>query len=112
SVPWTAARLLGAHLNDKPQEQWLRYYGWRGWKALSYHLALSDAPSYFNNKIIFVGGDPSVFAEDAFRTPRREVVGGVKILATTFLNLMNGDWLRRPPWWAELLILIGSGAAL
>ena len=26
----------------------------------------------------------------------KKAVGGVKIMATTFLNLVNGDWLRRP----------------
>ena len=32
-------------------------------------------------------------------------------MATTFLNLMNGDWLRRPPAWSELTLLILAGIA-
>src|SRR5207253_11159725 len=39
-------------------------------------------------------------------------VGGVEIHATTFLNLMNGDWLRRPSGWLEDLLFILCGGAL
>jgi hypothetical protein len=33
-------------------------------------------------------------------------------MATEFLNLMNGEWLRRPPQWVELLGLVAAGALL
>jgi serine/threonine protein kinase len=33
----------------------------------------------------------------------------MEIMATTFLNLMNGDWLRRPPAWGEVLLLTLTG---
>jgi len=36
-------------------------------------------------------------------------VGGVEILATSFLNLVNGDWLRRPAAWIEAVVLIITG---
>jgi hypothetical protein len=53
---------------------------------------------------------------DKVRTPYTrwtlEAVGGVEILATEFLNLMNGDWLRRPAWWIEAATLVTSGALL
>src|SRR6266481_8336419 len=116
SLPQVAARLAGAHLSSKPEKRWLRYYGENGgWDAYSYHFALSNAPSEFRNKIVFIGSDPqnkdpAVHEEDKFCTPytawTQNPVGGVKILATTFLNLMNGDWLRRPPWWLEALVLV------
>src|SRR5262249_5563190 len=38
--------------------------------------------------------------------------GGVEILATEFLNLMNRDWLRRPPWGMELCVIVASGLLL
>jgi len=36
----------------------------------------------------------------------------VEILLASFLNLMNGDWLRRPAWWLEALTLVVSGLLL
>lgn len=120
SLPWVAARLMGARLNEKPQHQWLRYYGEKdGWERFSYHYALSNAPSEFRDKIVFIGSKPEMpeapdFPEDdKFRTPYTRwtgiSVGGVEILATQFLNLVNGDWLRRPAWWVEGLVLITTG---
>ena len=124
SLAWKAAQLAGARLSEKPQEQWLRYYGNRAWTSLSYHLASNAPPNYFSTKIVFIGNKPekpedlSFREDDKFRsvpTLAREeetAVGGVEILATEFLNLMNGDWLRRAPAWFEALLLIGSGALL
>ncbi len=122
SLPWTAALLENAVLPSKPQEQWLRYYSGRGgWSSYSYYHALSNAPGAFRDKIVFIGNQPESSdsgkpEEDKFRTPdtvrNGEAVGGVEILATTFLNLMNGDWLRRPAWWIELLVLVAAGTLL
>lgn len=122
SLPWTAARLAGARLNEKPEEQWLRYYGENGsWEAFSYHLALSNAPGDFRDKIVFIGSKPKTPVpgdelEDEFRTPYTRwtgaSAGGVEILATSFLNLMNGEWLRRPDWKVEALLLIATGVLL
>jgi len=33
----------------------------------------------------------------------------VEIMATEFLNLINGDWLRRPPDWLEAMVLVLTG---
>jgi hypothetical protein len=33
-------------------------------------------------------------------------------MITSFLNLVNGDWLRRPAWWLEALVLVVTGALL
>jgi CHASE2 domain-containing sensor protein len=124
SLPWTAARLAGAHLQRDPAERWLRYYDPRGaWTSLSYHLALDKAPGYFHDKIVFIGNKPDNLSagipeDDKFSTPYTRwsseagAVGGVEIHATAFLNLMNGDWLRRMSWPVEALILILIGTLL
>ena len=53
---------------------------------------------------------------DKFRTPfsrwTGESTGGVEIQAGSFLNLMNGDWLRRPAGWIEALTLVTAGLLL
>ena len=121
SLAWTAARLAGAKLNITPQGQWLRYYGPEGaWKSLSYPFALTQASGYFRDKIVFIGNKPKTSLPDdeadEFRTPYTrwtlESSGGVEILATEFLNLVNGEWLRRLPWPLELLLLIATGLLL
>ena len=121
SLPRSAARLLGARLGKAPREQWLRYYGQNGaWTSLSYHLARNQVPNYFRDKIVFIGNKPETplpdGEQDEFRTPytrwTKEAVGGVELIATSFLNLMNGDWLRRAPWWLEALVLVVTGLLL
>jgi CHASE2 domain-containing sensor protein len=120
SLPWAAACLAGADLDDTPQERWLRYYGGGGWSSLPYNVALTRPTNYFRDKIVFVGNKPKTSLPDGerdeFRTPYTrwsgEASGGMEILATQFLNLMNGDWLRRPAWPVELLVLTLTGACL
>lgn len=119
SLPWTAARLAGANLREVSQEQWLRYYRLgRGWEGLSYPVALEKHTNYFRDKIVFIGNKPKTpepddNEEDEFRTPYTrwtgESMGGVEIIATSFLNLMNGDWLRRPAAWVEAMLLAATG---
>ena len=122
SLPWVAARFFGARLDEKPQYQWLRYYPEKAaWDGFSYDYALSNAPGYFKDKIVFIGGSPRTPApgaekEDEFSTPytrgTARTVGGVQILATEFLNLVNGDWLRRPPWGLEVFVVVAFGIVL
>lgn len=123
SLPWTAALLADPPWEklpqeEQPQEQWLRYYRPHdGWEAISYHLALSNAADSFRGKIVFIGNQPdssdtNSSRSDTFRTPSGEDVGGMEILATTFLNLVNGDWLRRPPAWVEAALLALTGILL
>jgi CHASE2 domain-containing sensor protein len=121
SLPWAAARLAGAPLDEILQERWLRYYGRDGAATrLSYRFALDRPTNYFRGQIVFIGTAPKTSVTDVetdkFCTPytrwTSESTGGVEILLTTFLNLMNGDWLRRPAWWVEVLILVASGSLL
>jgi CHASE2 domain-containing sensor protein len=121
SLPWTAARLAGAQLSENPQERWLRYYGRDGaWATLSYRFALDRPTNYFRGQIVFIGTAPKTSVPDGetdkFRTPYSrwtgESTGGVEIQLTSFLNLMNGEWLRRPAWWLEVLVLVTSGLLL
>jgi CHASE2 domain-containing sensor protein len=118
SLPWTAARLAGAQLSKDPQERWLRYYGRDGaWTRLSYRFALTQPTNYFRGQIVFIGSAPKTSVPsgetDEFRIPytrwTKESVGGVEIQLASFLNLVNGDWLRRPAGWLEALTLAASG---
>jgi CHASE2 domain-containing sensor protein len=121
SLPWAAARLAGAQLSEDPREQWLRYYGPHGpWVSLSYRFALTQPTNYYRDKIVFIGSQPKTSVPgdetDEFRTPYTrwtgESMGGVQIMLTSFLNLMNGDWMRRPASWLEALVLVVAGTLL
>ncbi len=120
SLPWTAAKLAGAPLTREPQERWLRFYDKEAWKTLSYSVALDQATNYFRNQIVFIGMKPASSLMDGekeeFRIPAtrwtNESVSGAEIMMTSFLNLMNGDWLRRPILGIELLGLVLVGVLL
>ncbi len=125
SLGWAAALAAGAQFDTNAAQQWLRYYGKNGpGETWSYPLALAKPPGFFRDKIVFIGNWPSRpsdpgFKElnnDKFSTPytrwKGKAVGGMEIMATTFLNLANGDWLRRPPAWLELALLGLAGILL
>lgn len=122
SLPWTAAQLAGARLSAEPRERWLRYYGQDGgWTTLSYELALTQPPNYYRNQIVFIGTRPKTTLPDSdtvdkFSTPYTrwtdEATGGVEILLTEFLNLLNDDSLYRPAGWVEFLLFTASGILL
>jgi CHASE2 domain-containing sensor protein len=127
SLPRAAAELSGARIRDEDSDRWLRYYkAGRAWTALSYHLALSQAPGYFRDKVVFVGSSPEsssveIPETDKFQTPYTRLagtrwagtaVGGVEILATQYLNLLNRDWLRRFAPEIDIIILILVGGLL
>jgi CHASE2 domain-containing sensor protein len=123
SLPWMAARAAGAKLSAAPPERWLRYYGQNGgWTRMSYQYALVQPTNYFRNQIVFIGTEPQTSVpgtetdNDKFSTPYTrwtdEASGGVEILLTTFLNLLNDDSLQRPSGWVELFLFIVSGIFL
>ena len=117
----SAARLEGARLSESPHEQWLRYYGRDGaWTRMSYRFALTQPTNYFRNQIVFIGTQPKTSTldgeTDKFCTPYTrwtgETTGGAEIMMTSFLNLVNDDWLRRAGRWMEALILVFTGTLL
>ena len=88
---------------------------------MSYQYALQEPANYFRNQIVFIGTQPQTSVPDddepdKFSTPytrwTNESSGGVEILVTSFLNLKNGDWLRRPAAGIEFAIFIASGILL
>ena len=123
SLAWTAAHLMGAPLplREAPQEQWLRYYNREATlKVLSYAQVTNQPANFFRGAVVFIGNKPATPMPneelDKFRTPRTRwtavAVGGMEIQAMEFLNLMNGDWLRRPAVWVEVLLLMTTGILL
>jgi CHASE2 domain-containing sensor protein len=126
SLPWKVAVMSGAQLPLTKQERWLRYYGeGAGCTKIRYVDALHEPAGFFRGKVVWIGQEPETPNPDIpepwgdkFRTPYGYAVGGVEILATTYLNLVRGDWLRRPPIWFEkglvvfFGILLGAGLTL
>ena len=118
SLSWAAAVQAGAWLGSEPQERWLRYYGPHGeWACMSYQYALTQPAGYFQNRLVFIGTQPKTSLPDGeidkFCTPYTrwtgEVSSGVEIQLTAFLNLLNGDSLKRPTAPVEWLIFIAFG---
>ena len=122
SLAWVAAEEVGARLptltTANHQRFWIRYHGSAGTiRYLSYHLATNQPPGFFHDKIVFIGGKPSpLFLDeksDLFRTPftawTGQLMPGVEILATMFLNLKQHEFLRRTPAWGEFAVLLLVG---
>jgi len=129
SLPRAAAQLSGTKISDKDSHRWIRYYKeGSAWTNVSYHLALDKGPGYFRDRVVFVGNSPATtlvqdVEKDKFQTPYTRLVGtgaaragtpvgGVEILATEYLNLINRDWSRRFPWWVDVGVLFIVGCAL
>lgn len=125
TFPWVVARQAGARL-DPPavaarEGRWLRYYAAEGaWQRVDYRDATNRPSGFYRGKIVFVGNRPARSAApdeaDEFRTPYTawtdRASGGMEILATEFLNLMNRDWLRRGPLGLEALLVVLAGVGL
>lgn len=121
SLPWVAAKLMDAGLNNNPKERWVRYYGQHGcWKYMSYGYALAQPANYFHDQIVFIGSQPETSRPDGeldkFGTPYTrwtdETSGGVEILLASYLNLAENDSLVRLPGWAEISLLSLAGIIL
>ena len=125
SLPWAAVRVAGAKSAEDPNVQepdsWLKYYGppltlqW-----CSYVDVTNKPPAFFANKCVFVGARPKTLLAqeeaDAFSTPHTMLGGdlmpGVEIGATAFLNILRGDGLI---YWRhdnQVLLLLAVGLIL
>lgn len=121
SLAWRAAKLAGARWGDVEEERWLRFYGEHGaWTPVSYAHAFTQATNFYRGATVFIGNKPPTPApdndKDEFNIPytrwRGEAVAGMDFVVTMFLNLVNGDWLRRPALWLEAVIVLLCGGAL
>lgn len=112
SLAWRAATLRRAQpLSDPAAPRWLNHYGPPGVTTphVSYHQIISNTvPPWISltNRVVFVGaradiGPTGGTATDNIPTPYDKLAPGVEINATTYLNLVRGDWLRRLPLGAE-----------
>ncbi len=119
SLAWAAAEQCRAPLPNlaaaNQRHFWMRYYGSAGTiRYLSYHQATNQAPGFYRDKIAIIGGKPSpLFLDekaDVFRTPftawTGQLMPGVELVATMFLNLLYHDYVQRMPDWGELLLLV------
>ncbi len=127
SLSWTAARMAGVKFAEDPAEQlverWVNYYGPPGTiPNVSYERAFYGdgvPPGYFRDKVVFIGARPMTAAfiekrdelRSPYSTPGREYAFQpmVDIHATELLNLMRGDWLRRPSLIVEGLMVLAAG---
>jgi serine/threonine protein kinase/CHASE2 domain-containing sensor protein len=101
------------------KERWIRYYGPEGTvPGISYARALQARRKFFEGQIVFVGGKPQTRflseERESFFTPftrwNEQFTTGVEIHASTFLNLLRRDWMRRLSGFWEFMILLALGA--
>jgi CHASE2 domain-containing sensor protein len=118
SLAWEVASLARpAGLGNPMRERWINYYGPPFWipnhsyAEILLATNLADWQTTFSNKVVFIGsffttGFGGGTGSDVFRTPYTRWTGlmspGVEIEATTYLNLIRGDWLEGLPWFIEL----------
>lgn len=131
SLSWAAAAFLGAPATTneavRAAHRWINYYGRPGIvKGMSYVDALKhgrDLEEFCRGKAVFVGSRIlTKFAgerKDEYRNPfgffsrsGEMFVPGVEIQATTCVNLLRQDWLRRLPDFAERAIIVAVGLAI
>ncbi len=123
SLSWAAAELVGCGITKDPAQQavnrWVNYYGppetvpHVNYRQAS--LAEGVPPGFFRDKVVFIGARPitASFIEkrDELRSPYKYFdpdfvfMPAVEIHATQFLNLVRGDWLRRPSATTEILVI-------
>jgi adenylate cyclase len=120
AVTWLAAVASGASLSTDPavraESRWINYYSAAGsFDNVSYEQALGSTglrDGFFKDRVVFIGGRSTVgpldLGKDEFATPftrfGKPFAPGLEIHATTFLNLLRGDWLTRLPMAQELAL--------
>jgi CHASE2 domain-containing sensor protein len=117
SLPWAAAEAADAKITRNPkdriQNRWIRYYGpAQTLASVAYYQATNLAKGYFTDKAVFIGGPPEPqlpgAKSDVFGTPLGRMPG-VEIVASIYLNLVRGDWLRKMSQGPELLLVLVAG---
>lgn len=128
SQPPSLAQLLASRAQTStpptPPDAWMNYYGPPGTIAhRSYASVLSnEVPAQvFSNRVVYVGANMNMspasgLASDYFASPYSRwggaLISGVEINATSFANLVRGDWLRRLPPALEFALILSFGAGL
>lgn len=137
SMSWAAAQAVEAPVTRRldaeafqpagPVKAWINYHGPPGAVAsVRYSDALQPGAvpdEFFRGKTVFVGARVITKLQndrnDAYRNPysfwitgagQSPFISGVEIQATMFLNLVQGNWLRRFPWGAEQGAIVMLGA--
>lgn len=129
--PTLACRTAELTMTNPPprhpdRARWVNYYGPPMWLPhYGYFQVLSNElinpVAVFSNKVVFVGANVAIgptggLPTEYFRTPYTlwgdALSPGVEINATTYLNLLRGDWLTELPLWLECVLLIFGGAGL
>ncbi len=124
-LAFEVARMMGRTNLPPARGLWLNYYGPPGtFESFGYSQVLTNLvpAERFTNRIVFVGavnlnkpGFTEGWLNDEGATPYTRWTGelspGVEIVATSTLNLLRGDWLRRLSPWMEALIVAATGLA-
>jgi CHASE2 domain-containing sensor protein len=116
TLPWAAAAQWGISSNRLESRsqfaRWLNYPALDQFRWISYSEALAQEPGFFADKVVFIGGSPRTKMTgqqtDEFPTPFG-IWSGVFIQAASFLNLIHGTWLERPPSVLEMFFVLIQG---
>jgi adenylate cyclase len=140
SMSWATAKFLNApvtkttdpeqfapSMDVKLVNAWIHYYGPpNSIPSVRYSEAidpLRTSANLFSNKVVFIGAKVITKLQnernDAYRNPfsffmerkgQEPLIYGVEVQATMFLNLLRGDWLRRPSFYVETWAILLFGA--
>ncbi len=126
SMAWRVAERTMTHPPTAAYApRWINYYGPPG--SIRHYSCFETFETNripvaaLSNQVVFVGalydiGFTGGKRSDDFRTPytalTRQRSSGVEITATTYLNLVRGDSLRRPARWMETCLVALCGAVL
>jgi CHASE2 domain-containing sensor protein len=105
-----AAQISGFH-GDPSAERWIDYYGPAGSidSVLLPDALRPENASKFRDRAVFIGGDDPM-EPDLHPTPySRAGSPGVEILATSYENLVQSDWLERWSVWGQAILIAGWG---